>query len=361
MRVKILHITYSMDEGGVDTLLLELLPLIQNQDVQIEVLVLCKGRDRLKHILEKKGIKVIVGKYRNIYNPLNILFIRSLLRRYDIIHSHLFPAQYFLIFASMFLKKRPKLVTTEHCTTNGRRKIAYFKPLEKFIYKRYDKIIGVSEQAAINLSKWVGFSENMMVIPNGIHLSRIYNAKSCSKQDFGMDDSDIVLMMVARFFSQKDHATVIRAMKELDTRFKLIFVGSGELMEQCQALSVELGLSKQIIFLGNRDDVPSLIKMADIGILSTHFEGLPISVLEFMAAGKPVIGSDVDGVRELVGHKDLLFPVGNAHALANCINNLLTQKRMKVIGSEMLQKSFLYDIKNTANSYYNMYTSLLME
>ena len=361
MIAKILHITYSIDEGGVDTLLLELLPLIQNQGVHINVLVLSKGRDRLKHILEKKGIKVIDGKYRNIYNPLNIIFIRSLIRQYDIVHSHLFPAQYFLVFASMFLKKSPKLVTTEHCTTNGRRKIIYLRPLEKFVYKRYDKIIGVSEQATVNLSKWIGGFGNIITIPNGIHLSRICDAEPYLKQDFNMSKSDVVLMMVARFFSQKDHVTVIKAMKELDTRCKLIFVGSGELMEQCQALSVELGLSKQIIFLGNRDDVPSLIKMADIGVLSTHFEGLPISVLEFMAAGKPVVGSDVDGVRELVVYKDLLFPVGNAHALANCINNLLTQKRMKVIGSEMLQKSFLYDIKNTANSYYNMYTSLLRE
>lgn len=361
MTTNTLHITYSLDEGGVDTLLFELLPLIQNQGVHIDVLVLSKGRDRLKHILEKKGIKVIVGKYRNIYNPLNIIFIRSLIRRYDIIHSHLFPAQYFLVFASMFLKKRPKLVTTEHCTTNGRRKILCLRPLEKFIYKRYDEIIGVSEQAADNLSKWIGLPKKIIAIPNGIQLSRIYDAEPYSKRDFKIKDSDVVLMMVARFFSQKDHVTVIRAMKELGTRCKLIFVGSGELMEQCQALSIELDLSKQIIFLGNRNDVPSLIKMADIGILSTHFEGLPISVLEFMAAGKPVIGSDVDGVRELVGYKDLLFPVGNAHALANCINNLLTQKRMKVIGSEMSQKSFLYDIKNTANSYYNMYTSLLRE
>lgn len=358
--MKILHITFSMDEGGVDTLLLELLPLIHSQGIHIDVLALCKGRNRLKNILEKSGIQVIDGKYKNIYNPLNILFIRSLLRRYDIIHSHLFPAQYFLIFASMFLKKRPKLVTTEHCTTNGRRKIAYFKPLEKFIYKRYDKIVGVSEQAAINLSKWIGARENIVAIPNGIHLSRIYNAKTYSKQDFGMKDSDIVLMMVARFFSQKDHATVIRAMKELDDRCKLIFVGSGELMEQCKTLSIELGLSNRILFLGNRNDVPSLIKMADIGILSTYFEGLPISVLEFMAAGKPVIGSDVDGLRELIIDKKMLFPIGNSYGLVRNISRLIANHKFaREKATENLKMVQNYSVDSMATKYIEIYNSIL--
>lgn len=357
--MKLLHITFSLEEGGVDTFLLELLPLLRRHIDTIDVLVLSKGRERLGNILEANDIGIIQGKYVNIYNPLNIGYIRKFLRNYDIVHSHLFPVQYFVVFASFFLKKRPYLVTTEHCTTNRRRQRSYLRLLEKFVYGKYDRVVGVSNQAVKNLSDWLGKSDNIVAIPNGINLSRIFCADSYQRTTFNFKESDILLMMVARFFSQKDHATVIRALTHLSYKYKLLFVGSGELMEQCRSLTFELNLNDRIMFLGNRNDVPSLIKMVDIGILSTNFEGLPISVLEFMAAGKPIIGSDVDGLRELVGHKSLLFPIGDECALAKCIERLSDPNLIKIVGEEMYNKSFLYSIDNTAVCYYNMYKKMI--
>lgn len=106
-------------------------------------------------------------------------------------------------------------------------------------------------------------------------------------------------IMVARFSSQKDQALLIRALASAP-QVQLWLVGEGELLPDARALAEELGLGARVEFLGKRSDVPELLTQCDVFCLSSHYEGFPISILEAMRAGLPVVASDVGGVSEAV-------------------------------------------------------------
>jgi glycosyltransferase involved in cell wall biosynthesis len=110
------------------------------------------------------------------------------------------------------------------------------------------------------------------------------------------------LVMVARMVPQKDFDTLLNAVAELRGDWKLLLVGDGPDKHRLELLSARLGLTERVHFLGNRADVPELLSQADAFVLSTNWEGLPISILEAMRAGLPVVATEVGGVNEQIAH-----------------------------------------------------------
>ena len=137
-------------------------------------------------------------------------------------------------------------------------------------------------------------------------------------------------IMVARFNEQKDQTTLLHALAELQKSpdahpdFTVDFVGSGPDFEKVQTLAHELGVFNKVSFLGDRHDVPELLRRSQCFILSTHYEGLPISIMEAMRAGLPIIATNVSGVREEVAHGEngYLVPHLDAPALARALQKL---------------------------------------
>ncbi|MFO7169584.1 MAG: glycosyltransferase, partial [Chloroflexota bacterium] len=142
-----------------------------------------------------------------------------------------------------------------------------------------------------------------------------------------------LVVMVARFFPQKDHATALAAfaaVRRADAR--LLLVGDGPGLERCRALAASLGLGERVEFLGARDDVPAILARAQVFLLCSHYEGIPISVLEAMRAGLPVVASDVGGIPEAVEHgrSGLLVPRGDPRAAADALQLLLDQPQLRL-------------------------------
>lgn len=160
------------------------------------------------------------------------------------------------------------------------------------------------------------------------------------------------IIMVARFSPQKDFLTLIQALPHLKARklnFQVDFAGSGAEMHRAQKLAEQLGVAEKISFLGDRDDVPQLLGQSQIFVLSTHYEGLPISILEAMRAGLPIVATNVDGVPEAVreGVNGLLVPRANPAALAHAIAQMIESPELRVgMGAEsrrMYEKDFGVD------------------
>lgn len=140
-----------------------------------------------------------------------------------------------------------------------------------------------------------------------------------------------LLTMVARFEPQKDQLTLIDALGRLrDLPWNLQFVGGGPLQARAERRVNELGLESRVAFLGYRSDVPALLESSDLFLLITNWEGLPISILEAMRAGLPVIASNVDGVGELVadGVSGYLVPRKDPAKLAERLRNMLTNREL---------------------------------
>ncbi|URL83308.1 glycosyltransferase [Limosilactobacillus fermentum] len=126
--------------------------------------------------------------------------------------------------------------------------------------------------------------------------------------------------MIARFSPQKDQETLIKAVTKLPKdSYKLTFVGDGETLQTNKELVSKYGLNHNIKFVGFKDDISDELINNDVYILSTHYEGLPISIIEAMSYGLPIIASDIGGNNELIKNKENGFLVHNVEELAKSL------------------------------------------
>lgn len=359
-------ITNAISEGGVESLLFDLSRRLVTLKHRVTILVLNKREIGLKQQFEKCGITIIVGKYTQIYNPLNILLIRKHIPDFQIIHVHLYPGQLFVALANLLCtstKCRP-LITTEHSTFNNRRKYQLFKILDSYMYSKYDEVICISKQTELNLRKWLSkqIKADIRTIINGIDLEKFHQASNKLMQYLkGQYESDIqYIVMVGRFDYPKDQQTVINAMTYLSDKVHLILVGTGSTLQQCKEFVNKEKLQGRIHFFGNCKDIPSILKGCRLGILSTHWDGFGLVAVEYMAAGIPVLASDVDGLRDIVGKKELLFGTGDVRGLRDKILWLLKDSNAyREMASYSIANSQNYTIDKMVLEYMDAYRNIL--
>ena len=360
--MKILHITNSFSEGGVESLLLDTLPRMVQKGHQVELLALNKNNASLKDQLEHKGVKVRLGSYSRIYNPLNIFVISRILRRhkYDIVHANLFPTQYYVIAARWMVRdSRTRFVTTEHGTSNNRRKYPFFKYLDRFFLRQYDSVIAISVAVRNVLKEWTRTEST--VIYNGIDLSRFSKPRKdrITRADVHIPEQATILIMVARFSNQKDHQTLIQAIVDLPNTFS-IFIGTGDNLESCQKRAKYLGLEDRIRFVGYTPTPERYMSIADIGVLSTYYEGFGISVVEYMIMGLPTIVSDVPGMKEVMGDAVIRVIPQSVPEMRQAIENLITDKELyNSMSQKAIERAKLFDIQKTVSDYIQLYQNLL--
>ncbi len=358
--MRILHIITSLDMGGAESLVVNLMPYFSSFGYEVGVVVFNGEYTALIKRLERECPKCKIYRLgKSFYNPFYIFNLIHIMRGYDIVHTHNSSPQLYSAIANIVCQKI--LVTTEHNTNNRKRENKFLSSIDKWMYTRYDKIICISDQAEYNLRKYLGKSlikgSSVCTIFNGIDLKVIFEAKpiECLKSD------KFVIVMVAAFRNQKDHDTLIEAMTLLPmSEYELWLVGEGERKALMEQKVQELGLQHSVKFLGLRTDVPNILKTADVVVMSTHYEGLSLSNIEGMAAGKPFLASDVEGVREITEGYGILFPHENAEVLAEEIRHLHNDNDYyQLIANKCYKRSQNYDISNMVRNYNEVYLSLL--
>ena len=210
-----------------------------------------------------------------------------------------------------------------------------------------DKIICVSEyDRQLALKYGVGRKEQLVTIHNGIpELSEDHMAEP-------EEGNPVRLIMVARFSEPKNQRLLIMAIDNLECSndFEVCLVGDGPLLESCRELAAERGLLDKVKFLGARKDIPELLSRAHIFVLTSNWEGFPITILEAMRAGLPVIASDVGGVGEAVvdGKTGFLIPRGDIEVLKDRLTRLIDNPGLRVelgqAGQQRFTENFTIDI-----------------
>ena len=347
--MRVLHIITSLEIGGAQRLLVDLLPL-QSASEEVTLLVYERVHNDFERAIEEAGIKILCLNEHKFHNPGVIFRLRKIFRDYDLVHAHLFPTIYWASLAARGVGV--KLVYTEHSTSNSRRNRSYFRPIELFMYSRYDRIISISQQTQDALTSWLGQrDERFVVVNNGVDTRKFSSIKVP-----GIPKS---LIMVSRFASSKEQETVIRAIELIDKEAVLRFVGDGENRRHCEELAQELGVSDRVQFLGSRSDVPELVASSYIGIQSSNWEGFGLTAVEMMAAGKPVIATNVDGLKQVVEGAGEIFNVGNASDLAARVNYLLKDyEYYQKVAKKCVQRAMEYDIAVMSEEYLALYRSL---
>lgn len=357
--MKILQVINSLGIGGAEKLIVDSILCCPENEYEVDVLLL-NGKDtNFKSILQKRGVRVFsLGKENNIYNPLLIVKLVPFLKKYEVVHVHLFPAQYWVAIATFFLRKKIKLVTTEHNTTNRRRNIWGFKWMDRFVYKCYDRVIAISPQTAYALANYLG-DVGIRTILNGVNTQQFQVAKPYSKQELLEEDGKSIIIQVAGFRDQKDQDTVIKALGKLPENYHLLLVGDGPRKKICEEIASQLNISGRIHFLGLREDIPRLLKSADIAVMSSHWEGFGLAAVEGMAAGKPVIASEVSGLADIVRNYGLLFPPGDANALALLIEQLSSDADFyEDVAARCAVRARDFDIKTMVKAYRRVYKEI---
>lgn len=361
--MRILQFITSLRPGGAERLVTDLSLRFHEAGHEVSVLLLDGTRTPFYEELERGGIAVtaLSEGFKSMRNPFLLFKLVRFLKagRFDIAHTHNTSCQFLAAAASLFVRVR--LVTTEHNVSNRRRKWSWFKPFDRWMYSRYSRIICVGERTRRNLIGFLGdaVSDKSVVIPNGVDLRRFSEA---------VPDKDISaypghkLIMVAAFRAQKDQATLVKAMADLPEDYRLFLVGGVELpedepnLENCKTLVADLDLGKKVYFLGKRSDVPSLLAAADVVVLSTHYEGMSLSVIEGMASGKPFIASDVSGVREQVGNAGALFPESDSKSLAMLIKSLCENPALAdEVAGKCLSKASEHDLETMVTKHIELY------
>lgn len=359
--MRILHIITSLRTGGAERLVTELALRHRIAGDKVEVLLFDGTRTPLVEELEKVGTPVHalgVGPGA-MYNPFLLPKLARFLRQhaFDIVHSHNTPCQ----FLTALVPARFR-ITTEHGSQNRRRNWLWFKPIDRWMYGRYKSIVCVGEETRKTLSDWLDKPEldkRMTIIPNGIDLERILTATPA--KDLAIQEGHKVLM-VSAFRPEKDQQTLIRAVYHFPDNYHLYLAGGAEtpenqrLLEECKILSRDL----PIHFLGIRSDVPAILAATDVIVLSSKHEGMSLSVLEGMASGKPLLASDVEGMRDLVSGAGLLFPLGDSEKLAGLIRQVCENPDLAhEIGERCRKRAKQYDIAKTARRYREEYDKIL--
>ena len=360
--MRILQVITSLQIGGAEHVVVHLTKLLRQKGHVVDVVVFNGEETAFMRELKDTGCRIY--KFgRGFYDLGYIPKLRRIMREYDIIHTHNSSPQLFAAMANIGLGKM--LITTEHSTNNRKREHPMFSFVDKWMYARYAKVVTISKIAEKKLCSYLGFESNppnsplqrrIVTINNGVDVNAFYHAESLPEM---AHRGNFVTVMVAGFREAKDQETVIRAIALLPDEYELWLVGDGVRRLEIEAEVVKQNVKGRVKLLGIRSDVPQILKSADVIVMSSHWEGLSLSNIEGMSSGKPFVASEVNGLKEVTAGYGILFPHGDAEALAGIIRKLHDDSEYyHQVAEQCYQRALQYDIRKMVDAYEHLYDTV---
>ncbi|MDQ0352775.1 glycosyltransferase involved in cell wall biosynthesis [Alkalibacillus filiformis] len=305
--MRVLHLNAGNETGGGMFHILSLLSKFPKEEVVLGVF----EEGELYHKAKEKGINTIMFKQRH-QGDLSILseltrYIRD--HNFNFIHTH-GPRAAFLM---ALIKKQisQPLITTIHSSPCDDFKGKGIKgwvchQLHKWSFKYVDHFLVVSNNFSnLMQKKYKVPQEKISVVLNGLNFDDSY--EGYNREDFGLNESDFIIMMVARLEPVKQHKMAIEAFRQFNMdnpSSKLILVGDGSEQEKISSLIEKFNLDNHVWMLGRRNDVNRLYGLSDIVLLTSKSESFPLVLLEAARAKVPVVTTNVGDVKTLIPTKD---------------------------------------------------------
>jgi Glycosyltransferase len=349
--MKILYIITRADEiGGAQTHLRDMTSALVKDEHQVELIVGEQGAlvDELRALNVKVHIVTELVREISLYKDVkSSLIIRKIIKEFspDVIALHSSKAGIVGRLAALFLNIPVVFTVHGWSFANGvnDNKRRLYIVIERVFSKITDAIITVSAQdKLLALKHNVASDSQQTVIHNGVPLVK-------SAPHVYSNNTVVKLISVARFSEQKDHESLLKALSLLETKnWILTLVGKGPKLDEMKKLAMELGINKNVVFTGERLDIETLLAESDIFLLISNWEGFPISILEAMREGLPVLASDVGGVSESVidGKTGYLIPRGNIDAIKNKLAVLINDSSLRAefgkSGKEFFLENFSF-------------------
>jgi glycosyltransferase involved in cell wall biosynthesis len=284
-------------------------------------------------------------------------------REIDIVHSHGYKTDILGVLATRGTSCA--VVSTPHgWSTDAGPKVQLYEALDRLSFAWCDRIAPLSEDLMTGLRRLPWAAQRARFIPNGVDLSEVTesNAVATELSQFRAAGGRAI-GYIGQLISRKRIDTLIEALARLgDPRLRLYLVGEGVARQELQALSDKLGVAAQVRFVGFREDRLDYLRGFDLFVLASALEGIPRCLMESMAAGIPVIASDIEGTRTLVqtGQTGILFPLGSAVALSSAIRTLLDDEKMRTRMAREARKlvSEKFSAERMAQDYLGLFREL---
>lgn len=322
------------------------------------LLVLRKKRstqvDRVQKLRQNGLLVEVIPGWSHLATIISIWWLCKKWRP-DVFVAHGFSEHLWGRYAAL-LAGVPTIIHVEH---NSRERYTPWRLLQaKWLAKKTDAIIGVSDGVLTSLLS-LGFQpEICSSISNGIDLTKFESLTSPN-----WENRAPCLIMAARLGKQKDHKTLIDALHILANegiKPRLYLAGTGKTRDilNLKKLIKLYGLENQVLLLGQTENLPALLMENKFFVLSTHYEGMPLALIEAMAAGCACIATNVIGVREVIDHQKsgILVPENNSAALAAAINSLLKDDlHSRSLGTAAREVAFSkFSIDQTHRKYHQL-------
>jgi glycosyltransferase involved in cell wall biosynthesis len=348
-------VNHTLDLGGTEIMLLD---LANGQKRLGHNVTICSmyGPGLLDEKAREYGLTVV-----HLNSPNKLTSKVKLLTAYldkhsqDIVHSHW--GVWLPTAISGFLKRTPRVHT--HHANQRRRLFVEHRAASIFT----TKVVVLTPEVDDYIRQWVHVPKRKIaVIPNGIDLTRISGVRRVELDGIALEST--VVGMVARLSPPKDYSTLMRAAKIVLNRFPdvhFVAVGDGPQRARFEAEKAQLDISN-FHFLGNRLDVPSIMRRMTINVLATKNEGLSITLLEAMASGCACIASDIPANRFTLddGSAGLLVPGQNPEELAAAIERLLVDaEQREKFHQRALERAQYFSAERMASDYINLYAQLV--
>jgi glycosyltransferase involved in cell wall biosynthesis len=363
-KLHLMQITHDLDYGGLQQVVVNLCKTIDKNRFDVSILCLRNLGAFLPEV-EKMGIKVfLLPQKLNGTDYFSFLKVAGILRKekVDIIHTH--NTQPFIDGTIGALLSGVKtIVHTDHARDFPDKRRYMFAEwlMSHFVYK----VVGVSEHTSNNLIRYDRISpQKVITIPNGIDLSRfsIELDKAKKKMELGIQKRDPIIGLGVRLAEQKGITYLLKAMPEIIRHFPnitLLIAGEGPLEGKLKEEVLALGIDKNVRFIGPRLDIPEVLKVLNLYVLSSLWEGLPMVVLEAMAAKCPIVATNVGGTHRVITHRKngSLVEPKNPEALSSEIIRVLSDKPLRSSyiqqSLKILKKKFTVEIMT--NQYQKLY------
>lgn len=329
-RLRLLQITHDLDLGGLQQVIYNLCRTLDRS--RFEIFVLClREKGLFASDVEALGIPVFLLE-KNAKGPDYFAFrkVAKLMRelRIDVVHTHNTQPFFDGTIGAMLAGVRT-VIHTDHAR-DFPDKLRYM--IAEWLMSLYAyRVVGCSEHTSQQLMRYEKISKRKIVtIPNGIDGSRFDLSidRAAKRRELGIGAEGHIIGLAVRLSDQKGITFLLRAMpsvlaKHPDTT--LLIAGNGDLRADLEREAKDLGVASQVKFCGPRKDIPELLKLLDLYVLPSKWEGLPMVILEAMAAGCPVVATNVGGNATAVvdGVTGALVPPQDPSALAQAIVRLL--------------------------------------
>jgi glycosyltransferase involved in cell wall biosynthesis len=350
-KIRVLEISATLKPAGAENVVLSLATQMDRSKFEVAVVSLYDPFPcGLEPQLLDQGVPVWhLGKHRGpdlrIYGRL-----RRVVQQFqpDVIHSHCYVTRYTLgIEAPVMVHTVHNLAKTEVGVVG--------RIFHRYAFQRAVRPVAVGGAVADSIRRLYG-SPPFAIIPNGIDVQRYWRpeARQQWRQANGFRSDDLLVVSVGRLEPQKNPVALAHAIARVPNAH-LLFVGQGK-------LRAKLAGRERVHLLGVRADIPEVLASADVFALASNWEGLPLAVLEAMAAGLPVAATRVGCIPEVVedGRTGFLVPPGNEEALASALHRLATDANLrKQLGAAARARSMSFAVDRMVAAYESLFTQLL--